>query len=221
LARAVVEEHGGVLPSDEEALLALPGVGPYTARAILAFAFDRPVAAPDVNVRRVVQRVCFGLEWPAPAKAAELDVVAAAVAREAPAFELNSALMDLGATVCTARAPKCLVCPLRDICAAAPVDPRALSALASIHARRGPAERIPFQQTTRFLRGRIVERLRALPPRERISLLDLEAELLPLYVPRDGEELEQTVVRLAADGLIEYESGNLSLARNPPRRSSD
>jgi A/G-specific adenine glycosylase len=76
------------------------------------------------------------------------------------AHDWNSAMMDVGATICTARAPKCLLCPLRDTCVAAPVDAAALAALARANAKRSPQESIPFERTTRFIRGRIIDVLR-------------------------------------------------------------
>ncbi|MBD5636034.1 MAG: A/G-specific adenine glycosylase, partial [Candidatus Eremiobacteraeota bacterium] len=76
LARAVCDSYGGELPSDEIRLRELPGIGPYTARAVAAFAFDASVAAIDTNVRRIVHRTQLGLEWPPLANAAELDALA-------------------------------------------------------------------------------------------------------------------------------------------------
>ena len=114
LARAVVERHGGALPAELGALRALPGIGAYTAAAVRAFAFERDDAAMDVNLRRVVHRVRFGLEHPPLADERALDTLALAAVPPGAAHDWNSALMDLGATLCTARAPKCLVCPLRE-----------------------------------------------------------------------------------------------------------
>jgi len=212
LARAVGERFGGRLPSDESALRELPGVGPYTARAIAAFAFNADVVAIDTNVRRIVHRTQFGLEWPPVASDARLDAVAATLVPAGSGYAFNSALMDLGATVCSARSPKCLVCPLRDACAAAPVDAATLAVLAAKHARpRGPQERLPFERTTRYVRGRVVDRLRALPPGGRISLLDLAAELAPALAHHDGAALERVVVGLVRDGVIEETGAGLGL----------
>ncbi|GAC1299230.1 MAG: A/G-specific adenine glycosylase [Vulcanimicrobiaceae bacterium] len=206
LARAVREEHGGELPRDEAALRALPGVGPYTARAIAAFAFDADVVAVDTNIRRIVHRTQLGVEWPPLANAAELDELAAALVPTGTGFAFNSALMDLGATLCSARAPKCLLCPLQATCAAAPVDPAALAAAAARCAKqRTPQERLPFGATTRYVRGRVIDRLRALAPGETISLLalarDLEAELAPGH--RERPAFEAIVVGLERDGVVE------------------
>ena len=214
LARAVRDEHGGVLPDDEAALRALPGVGPYTARAILAFAFERDVAAPDVNVRRVVHRTQAGIEWPPLHAPADLDARADALVPAGRGYEFNSALMDLGATLCTARAPKCLLCPLAQRCAAAPIDAARLAALAREHARpRGPQERLAFESTTRFVRARVVDRLRELAPGRSISLLDLASDLAPRLASQEAGALEKAVRSLTHEGVIESGERGLRLAR--------
>jgi A/G-specific adenine glycosylase len=170
LARAVVERHGGVLPSDRESLLALPGIGPYTASAIRAFAFELDDVALDTNIRRIAHRTEFGLEYPPLANDAELDARARVSLLPGTAHDWNSAMMDVGATICGARAPKCLLCPLRADCAAAPVDAAALAALADRTRKRSPQESIPFERTTRFIRGRIIDRLRDVPRGESLHV---------------------------------------------------
>jgi len=112
-ARAVRDEHGGSMPSAERSLLSLPGIGPYTMRAIRAFAFGADAIAIDTNIRRVVQRVRLGIASAVPASTAEHTRAAAAFVVAGRGRDLNAALMDLGALICTARAPKCRVCPLR------------------------------------------------------------------------------------------------------------
>jgi len=157
-AAGVVAREGW--PDD---LSSLPGVGPYTAAAVASFAFGASVLAVDVNVRRVLSR--RGLE----------------VAEPSP--QLNQALMELGATVCTARAPRCDVCPLAEGCegpgGAAP---------------RGRA-RARFEDTDRFVRGRVVAAL-------------AEGSSLPDVAP---ERLERALDRLERDGLIERSEGQLRL----------
>ena len=157
-AAGVVAREGW--PDD---LSSLPGVGPYTAAAVASFAFGVSVLAVDVNVRRVLSR--RGLE----------------VAEPSP--QLNQALMELGATVCTARAPRCDVCPLAEGCegpgGAAP---------------RGRA-RARFEDTDRFVRGRVVAAL-------------AEGSSLPDVAP---ERLERALDGLERDGLIERSEGQLRL----------
>jgi A/G-specific adenine glycosylase len=203
LARAVVERHGGVLPRETEALRALPGIGAYTAAAVRAFAFELDDAAVDVNLRRVIHRVAFGLEHPPRAEARELDALALAAVPHGAAHDWNSAMMDLGATLCTARAARCLVCPLREGCAAAPVDGASLARLAREHAKRKPPQNaIPFERTTRFLRGRIIDRLRDVPPRQALALDALQRDL-SAHVPADRlHEIPSVVAALERDGIV-------------------
>jgi A/G-specific adenine glycosylase len=209
LARTVCKRHSGELPRETSALLALPGVGPYTASAIRAFAFDLDEIALDTNVRRVLHRAFFGLEWPAPRSNCEVADAGRRLLPGGRANELNSALMDLGATVCTARAPKCLLCPLANACAAAPVDPRRLTAAAQRGAAGRPKQR--FEDTTRYLRGRIVDALRLLPARESISLLDLHRELLKHMPGRTLHEVSASSAALARDGVVAFDGRYLSL----------
>jgi A/G-specific adenine glycosylase len=203
LARAVVERHGGELPRDVAALRALPGIGAYTAAALRAFAFDLDDAATDVNLRRVIHRVAFGLEHPPLAGERELDTLAIAAVPRGAAHDWNSALMDLGASICTARAARCLVCPLREACAAAPVDPAVLGARARAHAaRKPPQSAIPFERTTRFLRGRIIDRLRDVPARESLAVEALQRDL-STAVPGDRlHEIPGILDALVRDGIV-------------------
>jgi A/G-specific adenine glycosylase len=209
LAQAVCERHAGELPSETLALLALPGVGPYTASAIRAFAFDLDDIALDTNVRRVLHRAFFGLEWPAPRSNVEVADAGRRLLPSGRGNEFNSALMDLGATVCTARAPKCLLCPLAGACKAAPVDPGRLAEAARSAASSRPKPR--FEETTRYLRGRIVDALRSLPAHESISLLDLHRELSRHVPGRTLHELSASSVALARDGLVAFDGTYLSL----------
>jgi A/G-specific adenine glycosylase len=117
-ARAIVERHGGQLPSDPAQLRALPGIGDYTAAAIAAIAFDYRAAAVDGNVERVMARL-FAVCQPLPEAKPRLRALAAALVPNARAGDFAQALMDLGAVVCTPRRPRCMLCPWREVCAAA------------------------------------------------------------------------------------------------------
>jgi A/G-specific adenine glycosylase len=212
LAQAVTERYGGVFPRDRDALAALPGVGPYTVAAIRAFAFGEDEAACDTNVRRVVQRAAIGFEHPAPAPDRAIDALARAALPPGRAHDFNSALMDLGATLCTSRIARCLVCPLRASCAAAPIDAAQLAAAVAQRAgKRSPGERMPFWQTARFLRGRIIDRLRALEPNQAISLLDLQRDLSGSLPSERLQEVGAAVERLANEGLLMREGDRVCL----------
>jgi len=118
-AQEVVEKHGGVFPSDVAGLRALRGIGPYTAGAIASIAFDKPVPLVDGNVARVLARL-FAIELDMKSTAGMREAWATAekiVPRDEPG-KFNQALMELGATICIPRDPGCLVCPVRDSCAA-------------------------------------------------------------------------------------------------------
>lgn len=109
--------HGGRFPDTEDALRALPGIGAYTAAAIAAIAFGRPAAVVDGNVERVVSRL-FAISTPLPAAKAEIRArVETLLPAERPG-DFAQAMMDLGATICSPRRPKCMICPVNDDCAA-------------------------------------------------------------------------------------------------------
>jgi A/G-specific adenine glycosylase len=116
-ARTVAAEHGGRFPDDEAALRALPGVGPYTAAAIRAIAFDQPASAVDGNVERVIARL-YAIETPLPDAKPEIQARAAKLVPEKRAGDYAQAMMDLGATVCTPKSPRCVICPLMEGCRA-------------------------------------------------------------------------------------------------------
>lgn len=170
-ARQIVELHGGRVPADLTALQALPGVGPYTARAVAALAFGQPVGAVDTNVRRVLGRIVAGQAAPTLGAAVLQEIADAAVPPDRPGAWTH-ALMDLGAVVCRPRRPNCAACPAWVWCLYArermtdarssPQEPRP-SAIGSGGDGNGSAEReapASFAATSRWLRGRIIECLR-------------------------------------------------------------
>ena len=194
-ARIVVDEHGGRMPSTVAELQALPGIGPYTARAVAALAFGAPVGAVDVNVRRVLGRIVAGdaLALPAP----ELQRVAdEAVPADRPA-EWTHALMDVGATLCRPRAPRCAACPARPWCQLAS---RATPENAGPRTRpRRPTPTPTFTSTNRWLRGRILDRLRAAPDGEWVTL---DAAI----GTHDPGRVRAAADAMAADGVLELRS---------------
>jgi A/G-specific adenine glycosylase len=146
-AVGIVEQHGGRVPSSLEALTAFPGIGPYTARAVLAIAFDQPVAALDVNIRRVLGRA-FDLDAVPPARR---QAAADSLVPPGRAADWTHALMDIGAAFCRPREPRCEACPLQAWCPVA----GSVTPAASV-ARPTPR----FEASSRWLRGRILDRLR-------------------------------------------------------------
>jgi A/G-specific adenine glycosylase len=117
IARESVERYGGSLPSDEETLLSFKGIGAYTAGAIRSFAFGQRAAIVDTNVARVLFRVFVGRgDAKAHAMRKHLWKVSETLVPRKDVFDFNQALMDLGAMVCVARKPKCLICPMLRMC---------------------------------------------------------------------------------------------------------
>jgi A/G-specific adenine glycosylase len=115
-ARAVAADHGGVFPDTEEGLRALPGLGPYTAAAVAAIAFDRATNVVDGNVERVMARL-FAVETPLPDAKPQLKALAGGLVRDDRPGDWAQALMDLGATVCRPKSPLCERCPVSAFCA--------------------------------------------------------------------------------------------------------
>ena len=116
-ARTVVADFGGVFPDTYDALLTLPGVGPYTAAAVASIAFDRPETVVDGNVERVMARL-YDIHAPLPGSKGLLTEQAAALTPNVRPGDYAQAVMDLGATICTPRSPACGICPWREPCAA-------------------------------------------------------------------------------------------------------
>jgi len=153
-AGAIVERHGGGVPDDLDELLALPGIGTYTARAVAAFAFRQRHAVVDVNVRRLLARAVEGAA-DGPAAVSRRDLVAVEnllPADPETAARASAALMELGALVCVARSPRCTGCPVRERCA---------WLLAGSPPPDGPARRPQgYAGTDRQVRGRLLAVLR-------------------------------------------------------------
>src|SRR5215211_979498 len=171
-AKAVVEEHGGVFPDTPEELLKLPGIGPYTAGAIAAFAFERDIAFLDTNMRRVVHRLVFGSDIP-QRKAAEAEILTAAsqLVPEGHGWLWNQALIEFGALQCTQRRPACVICPLQRVCAAFPAIQ---SNIADLPVGVRLKDQGTFHGSNRQFRGRVVEELRR---RRRATLGELGAQV--------------------------------------------
>ena len=197
-ARIIVDTLGGRVPDTVEGLQALPGVGPYTARAVAAIAFGRPVGAVDVNVRRVLSRLAAG-----DADDLEPTELQALADRSVPidrSGDWTHALMDLGATLCRPRTPRCDACPVLSWCRYAAVsdvgDTTTRAPETATHAARPRPVATPFASTNRWLRGRILDRLRAAP----------DGEWVELEAPIGGHDRDRIVTAaraMARDGVLE------------------
>jgi A/G-specific adenine glycosylase len=189
-ATVIARDHGDVVPDDVDTLLTLPGIGSYTARAVACFAYRRPVPVVDTNVRRVVARAVHGLaDAGAPSVARDHADVSALLPDDpddtvAPLFSI--ALMELGATVCTARTPRCGLCPLAQ-CA---------WRHAGFPPAQGPARRVQtYAGTDRQVRGRLLDVLRAND--SPVTRAQLDVAWLT-----DTRQRDRALDSLLADGLV-------------------
>ena len=193
----IVDRHHGVLPRDLDALLALSGVGPYTARAVLAFAFEEDVAVVDTNVARVLSRAVAG----ASLTASRAQALADALIPKGDAWRHNQAMLDLGALHCRAR-PLCDACPLRRSCvwnrAGRPAPDPALGSAGTSK----PQSR--FEGSDRQLRGRLLDSARKGQHRSLWSS-DLEERF-------GADRVAHALRALESEGLVIYREGVLGLA---------
>lgn len=204
LHRAAVEirdRHDGVVPRDVEALLALTGIGDYTARAVAVFAYGDRHPVVDTNTRRVLARAIEGRAQPGPPHRRDLEAMEAELPADvAESAIVNAAAMELGAIVCTARAPKCEACPLATQCAW-----RAAGYPASEDRRRKQAT---YEGSDRQTRGAVLKTLREAAP-----------AAVPAFavVPEwpDAAQRDRAIDSLIADGLVEAADEYLRLPGHP------
>jgi len=213
-ATAIVERHGGRLPSTLEELVALSGVGAYTARAVLVFALEQDHGVVDTNSARVLARAFTG----APMTAGVVQRLADAVVPAGSAWLHNQAMLDLGATVCTARAPGCDVCPLRSGCAwrrAGGGDRAAADGAGADGGAPDPARstagtsrpQAPFAGSDRQGRGRLLAALREVGVGIDASRLDAVTGW------GDAERSRRVADALVGDGLAIWDAGALRAPR--------
>ncbi|MDD7938710.1 A/G-specific adenine glycosylase [Actinomycetospora lutea] len=188
-ARAIAADHDDVVPTDVETLESLPGIGTYTARAVAAFAHGRRVPVVDTNVRRVVARAVHGAAEAGAAAARDLaDVEALLPGDRGDAATMSAALMELGATVCVARGPRCADCPVLDRCAWRRRGRPAWD---------GPARRAQtWAGTDRQVRGRLLDVLRGAPG-------PVDAGALEAAWRTDPGQRARCLDSLLVDGLVE------------------
>lgn len=184
-ARVITKDHGGEVPSDHATLLSLPGIGEYTAAAVASFAFGGRHAVLDTNVRRVLARVLRGEEHPPKTTSALERALAESLLPTDDAPRWAVAVMELGALVCTARAPRCSACPITEMCrwrlAGSPPGP----------VRKGQA----YAGTDRQCRGRLLAVLRDAHGAVPKAALDAVWDNAP--------QRERALDGLVADGLVE------------------
>lgn len=200
LAITVLNEHRGRLPGSIQELNALPGIGRYTAHALACFSFGQHVAVVDTNIKRVLARISPpNRRTPAPEE--DLWVLAESLLPQRHSHDWNQALMDLGATICTAARPKCGLCPLVKLCPSAhQVQGRKPGPAKSEQGRDGTPNRI--------YRGRTIQALRELRTRETMTFFALARKTKPDFKWVDRRWFASLLRDLQKDGLIHLRAGN-------------
>lgn len=194
LARIVMQRHDGALPADIMALRRLPGIGRYTAHALMVFAHGGRVPLVDINIRRLYSRVFWRMHEVSELRPEnEIWTLAELLVPPERAYDWNQALMDLGAMICTARNPACAECPLRTIC-------RSNGLLRSTAMKAPRSEPSRWGIPHRVFRGRIIEFLRErnLPSRD----IHIGAAIAKDFQQRDRPWLAGILHRLQRDGLV-------------------
>ena len=194
----ITERHGGVVPRDVDALLALSGIGDYTARAVAAFAYGERVPVVDTNTRRVLARALEGKSQPGPASKRDLAVMAEILPTEPSAAQIvNAAAMELGAVVCTSRTARCELCPLAQLCAW-----RAAGYPDTGDKRPKQAK---YEGSDRQARGAVLAVLRSTHG---------SGVLVDAIIPEwpDADQRDRAMLTLLADGLIETDGDMARLA---------
>ncbi len=191
-AQTIKEKHKGKFPETTEELIALPGLGKYTAAAVQSFAHNKDIVVIDVNIERIFKRIFY-------------EKIESAIAQHMlPKNESrnwHNALMDIGALFCTAKNPKCDLCPAKRLCASANNKER-------IEATWKKKKVVPFKDSDRIVRGTI---LKFLTQKNGQSIEGVYTQLLKQNIKREKQKFEEIVQHLEKDGLIKYKDSVLSL----------
>ena len=198
LAKLITTKYRNRIPSDIADLQALPGIGPYTAHAMACFAFGRRVPVVDVNIRRVLSRVFWKMKRTSDVKSEEQIWTIAQRALPRNAYMWNQALMDIGATVCTARKPLCNDCPVQQNCKS-----KALGSY--VHFKPNGSQKLTYEPAHRGIprriwRGKIIQILRRLPNRRSMSVTSLSKTMR--LQNNDARWISAVVHQLEKDGVV-------------------
>ncbi|MBI4547817.1 MAG: A/G-specific adenine glycosylase [Ignavibacteriae bacterium] len=210
LVKIVVNDYQGKLPSNIEKLQQLPGIGRYTAHAIVCFAFKKRVPVVDVNIQRVLSRLFWKMSAPFQMKRSEDIWRFAEKILPRDAFRWNQALMDLGALVCTARQPSCTVCPVAEFCTSS-------NRIGTVKQKRSMVSKKKSEPTydgipQRIWRGRLVEIFRCVNGKGTISMPHLGKAIKPTFTKREVPWLDRLVQTLQQDGIVDRVGNNVMLA---------
>ncbi len=193
-AQTIKQKHNGNFPETTEELLMLPGLGKYTAAAVQSFANNKDVVVIDVNIERIFKRIFYE-------KVESAEAIAQHMLPKNESRNWHNALMDIGALFCSAKNPKCNLCPVKNMCAAANNKER-------IEATWKKKKVVPFKDSDRIVRGTI---LKLLTTKDNQKVDELYAQLLNQNIKREREKFEEIILQLEKDGLIKKEKDTLSL----------
>lgn len=217
LAKEIVENRNGEWPRSEKELMKLPGIGRYTARAILSFAFGEQVGVIDTNVKRIFQRILAEV----PPRPDEYFLLADTLLPADLADPWNQALMDFGALICTAKSPRCEICPIADFCTANiqaksegfenyKMKLQTMEKIQKIPKKSkdyAKGKALAFEHTDRFLRGKVLDLLRdkELNREELIHVLSLK------FTQFKNDRIEENISKLIKEQMIREPDGKLIL----------
>ena len=193
-AQTIKQKHNGNFPETTEELLALPGLGKYTAAAVQSFANNKDVVVIDVNIERIFKRIFYG-------KVESAEAIAQHILPKNESRNWHNALMDVGALFCSAKNPKCDFCPAKNMCAASNNKER-------IEATWKKKKVVPFKDSDRIVRGTILKFLTTKNGQEQDQIYK---QLIEQDIKREKEKFEEIIVELEKDGLIKKEKNMLSL----------
>lgn len=201
-ARALINNYKGKIPNQREELLKLPGIGTYTANALLCSVHALPVPVVDVNVQRVLSRLFWTMPTTGSVRSAgEIAALSQTLIPKRRAYDWNQALMDLGATVCIARSPRCGECPVANRCAS-----RTRMLRLATPRVNGKAQ-APNTLPNRIYRGKIIEQLRNTNGTHRVRADVLARSVRPAFARGQKRWFKELLTRLERDGLISVSGG--------------
>lgn len=193
-AEEITQKYNGTFPQTEKELQQLPGLGKYTAAALLSFSYNRNVSVIDVNIERIFKRIFYG-------KAENITGLAQAYIPNKQSRNWHNALMDIGALYCKAENPLCVECPVKSFCLAAGNKKR-------IAATWKKKKVVPFKDSDRIVRGTI---MKILAQRGTLLKKSVQSELQKRNIERTKEKIEEIYTRLEKDGLVKIDKTLLKL----------
>jgi A/G-specific adenine glycosylase len=207
-AQTIVRDFHGAFPETTAELLSLPGIGPYTARAIMSFAYGAHEPIVDTNVRRVVGRIFLGykqlLHMP---EERAWSLAAALLPRDKRSYYFNQALMDFGAMICTARKPQCNTCPMRSLCVS---YPKILQAKPDqLRVKKPVSEKQYFGQPRRIWRGKILAHLHNVGTVRGATVREIGNAIQSDFAVERMPWLREVIDTLVRDGLLRVEGEHI------------